>query len=183
MLVPTAPSRVRYASVVAPRRVKTALPDRSRPIWDAGSGRTGAIASLAGSGMAAASTGSGAASGGDGAAASGDEPCGFVEFSDPHGSQYDPRTQGFHVDIRMSVHFADGAAQSMILDYAWYYANESANPWSDRNLKDPNFPMRFQPPPPDKAADEPPLVRYVMAHSTADGMTLLKDCPSPPAPG
>lgn len=79
----------------------------------------------------------------------------------------------------MSVRFADGTAQSMILDYSWYYPSEDANPWSDRNLRDPDFPTRFQQPPPGKAAGEPPLVQYVMAHSTADGLTLLRDCPAP----
>jgi len=68
-------------------------------------------------------------------------------FSDPHGSAFDPRTRGFYVDIRMRVHLADGSSQSLVLDYPWYYASESANPWSDENLRDPNFPTRFQPPP------------------------------------
>jgi len=126
--------------------------------------------------------------GNDASAPSGAEPCGFVTFSDPHGSQYDARTHGFWVDIRMSVHFADGTSQSMILDYPWYYASESANPWSDQNLKDPNFPTRFQAPPAPKLAAEPALVQYVAAHSTADGMTLLRDCipaaaPSTPSDG
>ncbi len=122
--------------------------------------------------------GGGAAQGSDNGG--GDEPCGFVTFSDPHGSQFDPRTHGFWVDIRMSVHFSGGASQSMILDYPWYYPNEAANPWSDQNLRDPNFLPRFQPPPPQKRDGEPALVRYVLAHSTADGLTLLQDCPSPP---
>jgi hypothetical protein len=104
-----------------------------------------------------------------------------VTFSDPHGSQFDAKTHGFWVDIRMAVHFADGSAQSMILDYPWYYPNEAANPWSDQNLKDPNFPTRFQPPPAAKLGDEPPLVQYVVTHSTRDGMTLLQECPQPSA--
>jgi hypothetical protein len=116
-------------------------------------------------------------------AASGAPPCGYVTFSDPHGSHYDPRSHGFWVDIRMSVHFADGSAQSMILDYPWYYSSESANPWSSRNLSDPTFPTRFQPPPSEKIAAEPALVKYVMDHSTLDGATILRDCPeAPPTP-
>jgi hypothetical protein len=81
----------------------------------------------------------------------------------------------------MSVHFADGTSQSMILDYPWYYPSEAANPWSDQNLKDPNFPTRFQPPPADRIDGEPPLVQYVVTHSTADGLTLLRYCPEPPS--
>jgi hypothetical protein len=74
------------------------------------------------------------------------------------------------------VHFEDGSQQSVILDYPWYYASENANPWSAHNVKDPNFPTRFQAPPPAKLSDEPQLVQYVARHSTADGMTLLHDC-------
>ncbi len=107
------------------------------------------------------------------------EPCGFVTFSNPHGSEFDSRTRGFYVDIRMSVHFADGSLQSLVLDYPWYYSSEAANPWSDQNLKDPNFPTRFQSPPPGKLEGEPEIVKYVITHSTSDGMTLLKDCPTP----
>ncbi len=147
-----------------------------RPVWDA-AGSVNARALVA-SAAGAAGTGTAVGAGGAGAApASDDRPCGFVTFSDPHGSQYDSRSRGFWVDIRISVRFADGTTQSMILDYPWYYSSEAANPWSDQNLRDPNFPTRFQQPPPEKAADEPPLVQYVMAHSTADGLTLLRDCP------
>lgn len=79
----------------------------------------------------------------------------------------------------MSVHFADGSAQAMILDYPWYYSNEAANPWSSRNVNDPSFPTRFQPPPSEKLAGEPELVKYVIGHSTPDGATILRDCPLP----
>jgi hypothetical protein len=126
--------------------------------------------------------GTGAGTGTQGAgtgAASGAPPCGYVTFSDPHGSHYDPHTRGFWVDIRMSVHFADGSAQAMILDYPWYYSSEAANPWSSRNVNDPNFPTRFQPPPSEKLAGEPELVKYVMDRSTPDGATILRDCPEP----
>ena len=83
----------------------------------------------------------------------------------------------------MSVHYADGSSQSVMLDYPWYYPSEAANPWSDQNLKDPRFPTRFQTPPPNKVGSEPPLVQYVVAHSTPNGMTLLRDCPTEPRQG
>lgn len=162
---------------VAPR---TSRASNSKPLWDVANAASPA-ASLAG---AAAGAGSGSGEQGNGSgAASGDQPCGFVTFSDPHGSHFDTRTGGFWVDIRMSVHFSAGTSQSMILDYPWYYSSEAANPWSDQNLKDPNFPTRFQPPPAGKVAGEPPLVKYVMERSTPDGMTLLRDCPTPAPSG
>jgi hypothetical protein len=164
-----------------PPRVKAAAhrTRQSRPVWEVGNG----IAVGQNGAGSAVGSGAGAQDGSGNDAAGGDEPCGFVTFSDPHGSQFDPHTHGFWVDIRLSVHYADGSSQSMILDYPWYYPSEADNPWSDANLKDPNFPTRLQTPPPDKLGDEPPLVRYVIAHSTPDGMTLLKACPTEPQPG
>ncbi|MGA2760081.1 MAG: hypothetical protein ABSF08_07170 [Candidatus Cybelea sp.] len=159
-----------------------------KPVWDLGAaGGTGkrAAAQAGGSESGFATNGAGSSGAGSGAA-TGTEPCGFVEFSDPHGSAFDARTRGFYVDIRMQVHFADGTSQSLVLDYPWYYPSESANPWSNQNLRNQNFPTRFQPPPAANIAAEPALVRYVMEHSTADGMTLLRDCPqatpNPPPP-
>jgi len=165
------PAVAKFATVRSPA---------SRPIWDVASAGK-AVAATAGSGTnAGPGAGAGAQGSGSGAT-SGTPPCGYVTFSDPHGSHYDPRTRGFWVDIRMSVHFADGSAQSMLLDYPWYYPNEAANPWSDRNLSDPNSPTGFQPPPSEKIGGEPQLVKYVMDHSTSEGATLLDDCPAAPA--
>jgi hypothetical protein len=156
----------------------------AKPVWDVARGSTAQLAAAqtgnaAGSGTATGSASGAGTTGTGDSVATGTEPCGFVEFSDPHGSAFDARTRGFYVDIRMRVHFADGTSQSLVLDYPWYYTSEADNPWSDRNLRDPNFPTRFQPPPQSRLESEPELVRYVIAHSTADGMTLLRDCPSP----
>jgi hypothetical protein len=172
-------SRARVATrLAAAARPKPPRLSHAKPVWDiATSGGHGATLAQTGN-AAGAGSGPADAGSGDGAMAA-NQPCGYVTFSDPHGSQFDPRTRGFWVDVRMSVHFADGSSQSMILDYPWYYPSEAANPWSQANLNDPNFLPRFQSPPADKIAGEPPLVQYVMQHSTTDGLTLLKDCPSP----
>jgi hypothetical protein len=80
--------------------------------------------------------------------------------------------------IAMTVHFPDGSQQSVDLDYPWYYPDAQADPWSDYNEKNnPNAPTPFIFPPPDKASTEPPLVQYVMKHTTAEGLTTLRDCP------
>lgn len=160
----------------------THLQPNARPVWDTAA-RGPSNGAVAAAGLAAG-PGTGAGVQGNGStAASGEPPCGFVTFSDPHGSRFDTQTRGFWVDIRMSVHFADGSSQSMMLDYPWYYSSEAANPWSAQNLKDLNFPTRFQPPPAERTSSEPPLVKYVAQHSTADGMTLLRDCPAATTPG
>ena len=124
-------------------------------------------------------TGSGAGSGGSGSGtADATQPCGYVEFSDPHGSHYDPNAGGYWVDIEMTVDFPDGHTESLMLDYPWYYRSAASNPWSPQNLDNPDFATRFQSPPPAKRAGEPALVQYVIAHSTADGLTRLRTCPS-----
>jgi hypothetical protein len=154
----------------------------SRPVWNARAGGQGAgSGSRTGAGGDSGSN-NGGGTGGNGTGG-GAQPCGFVTFSDPNGSRYDKSTGGFYVDISMTVHFSNGGTSSVALDYPWYYPSESANPWSNRNRDDPNFPTTFQQPPPEKRDAEPSLVRYVIAHTSADGYTLLKDCPpSSPLP-
>lgn len=172
--------------VSAPReiihRVGAARPkppkfSNTKPIWDIPVGAQGAGAgknSGAGSvGTGGNGTGAGNAGSGNGAAV-GNEPCGFVTFENPHGAKFDPQTRGFWVDVQMSVHFPDGHAESVLLDYPWYYAKSTLNPFENQSV-----PMLFQWPPADKRDGEPPLVQYVMQHSAQPGITLLKDCPEP----
>ncbi len=143
----------------------------AKPIWDVPTGAGGAAAGS----DAGAGSGAGGSTGSGGAGTA--QPCGYVEFSDPNGSRHDAKTGGYWVDVAMTVHFPDRHAESLLLDYAWYFPNAASNPWSQQNLDDPNFPTKFQGPPPAKRAGEPPLVQYVIAHSTGDGLTLLKGCP------
>jgi hypothetical protein len=153
----------------------------SHPQFDAPSGVNGAGGDAqAGAGGNGANGSIGGDGGGNGTA--GAQPCGFVTFSDPDGSRYDAATGGFYVTIAMTVHYANGGTASIALDYQWYYPSESANPWSRRNRDNPNFPTTFQQPPVDKRDAEPSLVRYVMDHTSADGYTLLKECPSSSPP-
>jgi len=53
------------------------------------------------------------------------------------------------------------------------------DPWSDQNVNNPAFqngvPMQL--PPASQAANEPPLVVYVLHHTNPSGLTKLKDCP------
>jgi hypothetical protein len=161
------------------RRIAAARPKPQvlhvKPIWDlpvagqgAGAGKTVGAGSI---GNAGTGTGAGSSGTGTGAAA-GTEPCGFVEFMDPHGARYDPQTRGFWVDVQMSVHFPDGHSESQLLDYPWYYPSAAANPFEHESV-----PMLFQWPPTEQRESEPTLVQYVMSHSAAPGITLLKDCP------
>ena len=167
-----------------PRIVHIAVPK----IAHAGPGLTrsgsgiGAGGTSQGSGTGSGGQGNGTGSGGRGTGqyAAPNEPCGYVEFI-PHAEpEFDKGSGGFRESIRMTVHYPDGHSDATNLDWKWYYPSEATDPWSDQNLKNPNFPTTFQRPPPDKAANEPQIVQYVMQHSTPEGYTLLKECP--PAP-
>lgn len=178
-----APARAEIVRRAGAARPKPPAFSNAKPVAVVPVGAQGAGAgtrSGAGSLGTGSQTGTGAGNSGNGSgAATGNQPCGFVDFSDPHGSRFDPNTHGFWVDIRISVHFPDGRSDSLMLDYPWYYANEASNPWSDQNLSNPDFPTTFQMPPSDQRSGEPPLVQYVIAHTGPDGYTLLKDCPAP----
>ncbi|MDQ2871620.1 MAG: hypothetical protein M3R35_00660 [Candidatus Eremiobacteraeota bacterium] len=147
------------------------------PTGGQGASTSSGKALTGGAGTGGTGTGTGGTGNGTGGI-SGTEPCGFVEFVPTGNNEYDRSTGGFNENIRMTVHFPDGTSQSVDLDYPWYYASEAADPWSQQNLRNANFPVTFQQPPPDKVAGEPSLVQYVTQHSSADGYTRLKDCPA-----
>jgi hypothetical protein len=68
----------------------------------------------------------------------------------------------------------DGSEQSVDLDYPFVYDSRADDPFIN-----PSIPALLQFPPPAKAATEPPLVQYVIAHTTPTGYARLHACPSP----
>jgi hypothetical protein len=166
--------RIKHAGAARPKPPKIS---HAKPIWDiptggqgAGAGKKVAAGSL-GNGLQG--TGAGDSGNGEGA---GESPCGSVYFQSV-GNQppHLDRESGLYVydKIRMSVHMADGSVQDIVLDYPWRYRNESGDPFlSGHN----DVPMVFQWPPKEIRTDEPPLVQYVMTHTTREGFTELNDC-------
>jgi hypothetical protein len=152
------PLRVAHVVLTRPARNRAA---NGKPIWDIGMGGHGAN----GAGTAA----SGAGAGGPGAA---EQPCGAVDFVSARVSQ-DPAT-GLYLrnDIVIVVHFPDGHSESAKLDYPWHYRDPNFDPF-----KHADAPMWFQFPPQALRLSEPPLVQYVMAHSSIEGSTNLNECP------
>ncbi len=107
---------------------------------------------------------------GTGGAPAAHEPCGYVDFV-----PYDTPTldsSGHRWEhISLVVHFPDSTSQSIDLDYPFYYASSTADPFVPSNK---SLPALFQFPP--AGASVPQLVQYVMDHTTADGYTKLKNC-------
>lgn len=111
---------------------------------------------------------------GTGGAPAAHEPCGYVDFSPNDKPTIDQNTGRVWEYVAIIVHFPDGSAQSVNLDYPFYYPSQSADPFEPGNA---NVPATFQFPPSDKAPTEPPLVEYVIQHTDAAGFTKLRDCP------
>lgn len=157
----------------------------AKPIWDmvptggqgAGAGKVAGAGSVGNSG-----NGTGAGNEGNGAGGGG-APCGAVDFIAHGEAFYNPAT-GFYErsNIDAIVHFDDGSSQTVPLDWTWRFKSEDLDPF--HNSDAPTF---FQFPPKDKRPNEPPLVQYIMQHSSARGSTTLRsdNCPNipPPSPG
>ncbi len=120
-----------------------------------------------------------AGTGGTGTAAvDADAPCGAVDFIPDQA----PRRAGgtAYETIRATVHFPDGHTASDVFPYVWVYPDATdTDPWSPRNLRDPDFPARAQLPPPGADLRRyPAVIRYIIEHTRADGTTVLQECPN-----
>lgn len=114
--------------------------------------------------------------GGD-ALPAGQRPCGEVSFSVNGAVRYDRATQFYIYDnVSVLLRFPDGSHQSVPLDYPWRYKDEAGDPFAHDEAGGP--PTLFEFPPPALRAGEPPVVQYVMAHTSPEGFTLLESCPA-----
>lgn len=114
---------------------------------------------------------------GTGGAPAAHEPCGYVEFLPQQQPRIDQSTGRIWEYVAIRVHFPDGTSETLNLDYPFYYAQQADDPFLPGH---DNVPATFQFPPPGQRASEPPLVQYVMAHTSSDGYTLLQECPTAP---
>lgn len=152
------------------------------PIWQ--TVPTGGQGAGAGAKSGAGSLGNGASGTGTGnqgsGAGGGGGPCGAVDFMSKGDATYNPDTGMYERDnVQAIVHYADGTAQTVDLDWTWRFKSRSDDPFNIHA----NAPMYFQFPPKAQRADEPPAVQYIMRYSSRAGHTLLNDtCPNIPAP-
>jgi hypothetical protein len=154
-------------------------PVRHIPMGGHGAGTSTTAKAETGSiGPGGAGTGESGSGQGTGGAPPAHEPCGYVDFIATGNPVHDNATGRVWEYIQMIVHFPDGSEQSVDLDYPWYYTSDETDPWSEYNEKrNPNAPVPFQFPPPNQRGNEPPLVQYVIQHTTQQGLTLLRECP------
>ncbi|HEX5274430.1 MAG TPA: hypothetical protein VFW34_04075 [Candidatus Rubrimentiphilum sp.] len=109
---------------------------------------------------------------GTGGAAAASEPCGYVDFIPYDQPTIDNGTGRIWEHISMTVRFPDGTAQSIDLDYPWFYPSSSADPFRITTAKTALFQF------PPSGQSEPALVQYVIDHTRPGGTTKLKDCPT-----
>jgi hypothetical protein len=105
-------------------------------------------------------------------------PCGYVEFKPWSAPRFVNGTA--HESIAMTVHFRDGHTESEKIPYDWVYPDgERTDPWSHTNLQRGDFAVPFQFPPPGfERSKLPPLVAFVVDHTSIGGFTDLPVCPS-----
>lgn len=166
------------------KRISSARPlvrtkHHSRPVRHVAMGGHGAGTSksakaIAGSiGTGGTGTGESGNGPGTGGAPAAHEPCGEVDFS-PNGNPTTDKSGRIWEYVALIVHFPDGTEQSVDLDYPFFYSSEAQDPFIKGHE---DIPATFQFPPSNQAPNEPPLVQYVIQHTSQDGYTLLHDCP------
>ena len=123
-----------------------------------------------------AGTGTGTAGNGNGAV-NANTPCGIVEFRPTAAPRYSNGTA--YEPVQATVSFPDGHTESARFPYPWIYPNgEQTDPWSDTNLKNPNFVTTLHfPPPGTDMSTFPDLIKYIIKHTDPGGYTDLPDCP------
>ena len=80
--------------------------------------------------------------------------------------------------VRATVTFPDRHTQTDEFPYRWPYADPADDPWSARNMPNPNFVTRVElPPPGTNTSRYPDVIRYILDHTRSDGTTVLQECP------
>jgi hypothetical protein len=143
----------------------------------AGSGGGAGVGTGSGEGAGSAG-GSGNGTGGTGSGTvNADAPCGEVEFIPFQAPDHAGSITYEHIEA--TVTFPDGHKQSAELPYRWVYASPADDPWSAINMQNPNFPTRFEFPPPETDLSRyAETIRYIINHTRSDGTTVLQDCPT-----
>jgi len=105
-------------------------------------------------------------------------PCGEVLFNVRGAPAY--HNGAATERITATVQFPDGHTETDTFPYTWTYQDgERDDPWSSTNLANHNLQVRLIfPPPGTDTTSFPPLIKYILDHSRANGTTVLEDCPN-----
>lgn len=175
---------------------KTVHHKESLPVWWAAmhgsktvaSAGTGTAATPAPGASGAQGTGSDSGSGSESGAGGGTggtgsgvanatAPCGSPYFYRIH-AQYNPKDRSFDDTIRVTLVLGDGQKLEGVFPYAWHYASEADDPFSQASSKDDDPGVDAQLPPPGfDTSKEPTAVRLTLAKTLPNGQTQFDRCP------
>ncbi len=165
--------RIASARPLVHTRYHSAPARISVPVGGHGAGTSkSAKAATGGVGPGGTGTGESGQGTGNGGAPAAHEPCGYVDFVPYDQPTVDSSGRRWE-HISLVVHFPDGSSQSIDLDYPFYYASSTSDPFVPANKR---LPALFQFPPAGSNVSD--LIQYVIQHTDAAGYTKLKDCPS-----
>jgi hypothetical protein len=103
-------------------------------------------------------------------------PCGYVSFIPTGAPRVVNGTMYERISVRVS--FSDGHTETAEFPYSWIYPNgEQTDPWSTTNLRRNDFVTTMQLPPAGTDVKTlPPVLQYVIAHTSVNGYTDLRSC-------
>jgi hypothetical protein len=185
--VTLAPVTLRVAPVVAPhvlppggahaapKLIALVTKPKTFALPNAGGSTGASAASGTGSGSGSGDAqGSGSSSSGD--AVNADAPCGVVDLV-PYESP-DHNGSAILEHVQATVTFPDGHKQTEPFPYRFVYPDADPDPWSARNVRNPNFVAVVLPPPPGANVSRySELIRYILDHTLQNGRTVLQECP------
>lgn len=176
----------------SPRHARAAAPnlDVYKRLAAGGLGRGHGIAGTGAGGGAGAQSGGGDGGNGTGSGTAGDgtgainatTPCGQVTFNIKGAPRYDNHTA--YENVNATVSYPDGHTATAFFPYKWVYPDgERTDPWSNTNLKNPDFEIPAQLPPADMDPSTfDPIITYILKHTSKDGITNLVPCPGDAPP-
>jgi hypothetical protein len=175
-----APIRKRHGGKASPHKHVARIVPRAKPrpisfAKNKGAGIAGlSVGATTGLGVGYGGAGRGIEDNGrgDGATA----PCGFVEFKP---LRQENKGGKRYIWVQILVHLRNGEIIADDLQWPFVYAGDADNPWSARNVRNPDFQTVMQPPPPDfnLEAEQAPATVLAIRQTGPDGFTLLKPCP------
>jgi hypothetical protein len=125
---------------------------------------------------AGSENGPGGGTGGNGSGvANATAPCGSPVFYRIH-AQYNRQDGSFDDTIRVQLTLGSGQTLDGVFPYAWHYASEADDPFSQKGSDDDGVMAKLPPPGLDRSK-EPLAVRLTLAKTLPDGRTLFDPCP------
>ena len=141
-----------------------------------GPGASSGSGTGAGSGAGSESNAGGGTGGNGSGVANETAPCGSPVFYRIH-AQFNRQDGSFDDTIRVQLTLGDGQRLEGVFPYAWHYASEADDPFSQKTSDDDEGVKAQLPPPGLNSSKEPLAVRLTLEKTRPDGRTDFDPCP------